>query len=261
MASVKDGVRFIGGVMEMTGVAKSLVSAGQWGEALDMIEELDRLWHLEKEDAKPTRPPPVPAKSGRSSPLPTVMESPPATPAPPPPPPPAPSITSLLTQSLRRPTGPSPCIDHGDHVLALVRIREPLATGPRRANRREPGRLARVSPSGVRHVFERQAKTAAAITGANESTVKRRIPALELGEDDAISPQSSAVAELRAMSHSSFMDLIRSMYRGLLNCVEGLHRENVIVVEVVQSIQYVRARFPGCLSSSPFLGLPKPSST
>lgn len=92
MASVKDGVRFIGGVMEMTGVAKSLVSAGQWAEALDMIEELDRLWHLENDDAKPTRPPPVPSKNGRISPLPTVMESPPATPAPPPPPPPAPSI-------------------------------------------------------------------------------------------------------------------------------------------------------------------------
>lgn len=71
--------------MEMTGVARSLVGAGQWGEALDMIEQLGRLWHMDQEN-QPIGPPPAPAptKNGRSSPsqLPTVMESPPATPPP-----------------------------------------------------------------------------------------------------------------------------------------------------------------------------------
>lgn len=89
MGAVKDSVRFVSGVMEMTGVARGLVAAGQWGEALDVIEELNRLWDPTSADA--VRPPPIPAKNGRSSPLPTVMESPPATP-PPPPPPPAPTI-------------------------------------------------------------------------------------------------------------------------------------------------------------------------
>lgn len=93
MGAVRDGVRFVGGVMEMSGVARSLVGAGQWGEALDMIEELHKLWHLESASAQPPPPPPLPTKNGRTSPshLATVMESPPATP-PPPPPPPAPQI-------------------------------------------------------------------------------------------------------------------------------------------------------------------------
>ncbi|KAI9061503.1 Vps54-domain-containing protein [Trametes sanguinea] len=255
MVSVKDGVRFIGGVMEMTGVAKSLVSAGQWGEALDMIDELDRLWHLENEDAKPTRPPPVPAKSGRSSPLPTVMESPPATPAPPPPPPPAPSIPlsslkafAALPDHLRALTMEITSSLSSEFVNLLrqdlvERIDANQDVWPE-SRRQEfdmslKDRLRPLLQSLVRTkgILEASISWRDVVMTAVRSTVKRRIPALELGEDDAISPQSSAVAELRAMSHSSFMDLVRSMYRGLLNCVEGLHRENAIVVEVVQSIQ------------------------
>ena len=90
MGTVKDGVRFVGGVMEMTGIARSLVGAGQWAEALDMIEELEKLWNLDEAKAQAVVPS-APAKNGRSSPLPTVMESPPASPTPPQPPP-APTI-------------------------------------------------------------------------------------------------------------------------------------------------------------------------
>lgn len=48
LSRVRDGVKMIGGVVEMTGVAKGLVSAGQWGEALDVIEEIDKLWQVEE---------------------------------------------------------------------------------------------------------------------------------------------------------------------------------------------------------------------
>jgi len=41
---VQDGVKTVSGVVEMAGVAKGLVDAGQWGQALDVIEELERLW-------------------------------------------------------------------------------------------------------------------------------------------------------------------------------------------------------------------------
>ena len=41
---VSEGVRMVGSVVEMTGVARGLVNAGQWGEALGVIEEVDRLW-------------------------------------------------------------------------------------------------------------------------------------------------------------------------------------------------------------------------
>ena len=44
LETVKFGVRMVAGVVEMTGVAKGLVDAGQWGEALTVLEEIHDLW-------------------------------------------------------------------------------------------------------------------------------------------------------------------------------------------------------------------------
>ena len=61
LGKVRDGVRMIGEVVEMTGVAKSLVNAGQWGEALGVIESVEKLWdlipHPTPENAPVDRPP------------------------------------------------------------------------------------------------------------------------------------------------------------------------------------------------------------
>lgn len=60
LETVKSGVRMIAGVVEMTGVAKGLVNAGQWGEALAVLEEIRNLWdehpasHPASSQAKPT---------------------------------------------------------------------------------------------------------------------------------------------------------------------------------------------------------------
>jgi len=44
LEAVKSGVRMVAGVVEMTGVIKGLVGAGQWGEALTVLEEIHNLW-------------------------------------------------------------------------------------------------------------------------------------------------------------------------------------------------------------------------
>lgn len=44
LETVKSGARMVAGVVEMTGVAKGLVDAGQWGEALTVLEEIHDLW-------------------------------------------------------------------------------------------------------------------------------------------------------------------------------------------------------------------------
>jgi vacuolar protein sorting-associated protein 54 len=62
LGKVRDGVRFVGGVVEMTGVAKGLVAAGQWDQALGVLEEMVRLW-----DAPPSEPPTLPPSLSRSS--------------------------------------------------------------------------------------------------------------------------------------------------------------------------------------------------
>ena len=44
LEAVESGVRMVTGVAEMTGVAKGLADAGQWGEALTVLEEIHDLW-------------------------------------------------------------------------------------------------------------------------------------------------------------------------------------------------------------------------
>lgn len=41
---VREAVRRVGNVVEMTRIAKGLVGAGQWGEALSVVEELESMW-------------------------------------------------------------------------------------------------------------------------------------------------------------------------------------------------------------------------
>ncbi|KAI0807877.1 Vps54-like protein-domain-containing protein [Fomes fomentarius] len=256
LGAVKDGVRFVGGVMEMTGVARSLVGAGQWGEALDMIEELGRLWHLDQEN-QPVGPPPAPAptKNGRSSPsqLPTVMESPPATP-PPPSHPPAPQIplsslrafaalpehlrtlTMEITTSL---TSEFVNVLRLDLVERIDSTQENWSKGRRlEFNMSLRDRLRPLLQSLVRTKGILEATLSWRDVAMTEvrNAVKRRIPALE-GTDDAVPNQSNAVSELRGMSHPAFLEIARSMYRSLLNCIEGLHRQGGVIVDVIQSIQ------------------------
>ncbi|KAH6918384.1 retrograde transporter [Coprinopsis sp. MPI-PUGE-AT-0042] len=53
---VADGVKMISGVVEMVSVAKGLVSAGQWGEALEVVEELEEMWESRTEEERPANP-------------------------------------------------------------------------------------------------------------------------------------------------------------------------------------------------------------
>lgn len=50
VAKVREFVRGVGNVVETSRVAKEFVGAGQWGEALGVVEELERMW--EGEDGK-----------------------------------------------------------------------------------------------------------------------------------------------------------------------------------------------------------------
>lgn len=81
--SVRDGVKLLGGVVEMTGVARNLVNTGRWGEALTVVEQMETLWD------RPPPPPPATEKysapkpkapsrqSSHTSSLASVPESPP----------------------------------------------------------------------------------------------------------------------------------------------------------------------------------------
>jgi vacuolar protein sorting-associated protein 54 len=88
------GLRVVGGAVEMTGVARNLVNSGQWGEALNVVENMEKLWETTPE-LPPLEsfgpPPPFRIETSLSS----VPESPSGSPIPPAqsvPQPPAPTI-------------------------------------------------------------------------------------------------------------------------------------------------------------------------
>ena len=60
------------------------------------------------------------------------------------------------------------------------------------------------------------------------------------------------------MTHPAFMGLTRGMYRSLLNCIEGLHRQGATVIEVIQSIQYVSNYCVFKVSLNPAIEAQKP---
>lgn len=79
LGKVKQALGEVAAVQEMVGIAKGLVGAGQWGEALDVVEELERLWDagayaVEDDLRTPTGPTSKKDADGRRSTLPTVEE-------------------------------------------------------------------------------------------------------------------------------------------------------------------------------------------
>ena len=72
LKEVQSGVRAVRGVIETVGIVRGLVDDGQWGAALDGVDELRAMW--EGRTAPPPEPVPPPAPSKQGSLLPSVAE-------------------------------------------------------------------------------------------------------------------------------------------------------------------------------------------
>ena len=48
------------------------------------------------------------------------------------------------------------------------------------------------------------------------------------------------IQTIRSKSHEEFMQLLRSMFMTLLNCIEGSQRQNAVFMEVLEAVQSVR---------------------
>lgn len=254
LKSVCSGVKEVGGVLEMTGVAKGLVAAGQWGEALSVIEGVEALWDPAATEAQPpisearTVLVRVPT-NGRLSPLPSMPESPSAenegTRK-------APSISlSSLTAFSSLPT----------HVRALtMEIASSLTTelvsvlkldllervnGPPEQNgnvnlsfkdRLRPVLQGLLRTKGIR---EATVSWREVVTSEMQGIVKHHLPSFNMGEEESkgIKAASSGLANLlRSKEHAEFLSLLSQLYMSLLNGIKGIQAQNGILIEVLQSL-------------------------
>ncbi|KII89130.1 hypothetical protein PLICRDRAFT_40765 [Plicaturopsis crispa FD-325 SS-3] len=256
--AVRDGVKMVNGVVEMTGVAKGLVSAGQWGEALGVIEEMEALWSSES-----TPEPKQSHTRAKSKSLPSLPVDGQLSPIPPSPDEPRPPnghdrplpLSSLqafasLPSHLRTLTMEIATSLSSEVVGALrADLVERIIWDPSSAKSHED--LDQTLKDRLKPLFQGLIRTNSVreavlswrevVLGEVRVAIKRHIP-FDL---DADNPQDKAQAEhsaglanhLRNMSHSEFIVILRAMYRSLLNGIHGLQAQNSVIIELLEPLQ------------------------
>ncbi|KAJ7775171.1 Vps54-like protein-domain-containing protein, partial [Mycena metata] len=259
LGKVRKGVNFVGGVVEMTGVAKSLVAAGQWDQALGVLEDMERLW-----EGPPVSEPPPPAPTllrssshnvngnGRLSSLPpTPEERPPPSPALPPPIIPLSSLTAFsalpthlrtltmeITSSLTAELVSVLRVDLLERISGVPPSQETLK------NRLRPLLQGLTRTKGVR---EATLSWREVVLEEIRGVIRRHLPAFDMADEESRSntPSSNGGADtpkpglanhLRNMPHAEFLLLIQAIYKSFLNAVNGLHAQGTAYLEVLERI-------------------------
>ncbi|KZV81546.1 Vps54-domain-containing protein [Exidia glandulosa HHB12029] len=270
LEAVSDGVTVVKNVGDMIGAAHTLVNAGEWGEALDMIEDIETLWRT----VPPSRNSnsngielslPVPRRTPSprpSSPLPTVQEDG----APPPPPKQdAPSIPiaslsafAALPEHLRELSlqiATSLTFDLASILKSDLqqRLEQPQPHQDQTLkDRLRPVLQGLLRTNGVK---EAMSKYKDVVVAEVRAAVTRHLPLADAGDEEASSERrcvaviptrarrltvpvrSNALAEqLRSMSHDQFIELSRRMFTSLIRCMETVQLQSNLLIEVVQTL-------------------------
>ncbi|KAF8590066.1 Vps54-domain-containing protein [Ramaria rubella] len=237
MDKVGEGVKIVKEVGEMVGVAGGLVQAGQWGEALGVIEELDALW-----EAKPT----LPAKD-----LETISSNGLTLPDP--------AQTPILLSSLQAFSSlPAHLRDLTQEIATslthdLVSVlksdlhgRTEITHGAEHSDE-----LLRDQLKPLLQGLVRTHGVKAALGSWRElvmvevrAAVKRHLPSSSDVDDDEVGTSKKTLTErsatlakeLRQMSHDDFLKLARTVYASLMRCIHGVQTQNQVIAELLASI-------------------------
>lgn len=257
LESISSGVKEVGGVLEMTGVAKGLVAAGQWGEALTVIEGVDALWDPVAAEVQPT----VSGREARAelvrvptnrrlSPLPPMSESPPpeneGTKKPPSIPLSSLTAFSSLPAHVRALTMEiaSSLTTELVGVLKLDLLERVNGAPERNGNvnlslkdRLRPVLQGLMRTKGIR---EATVSWREVVTSEMQGIIKHHLPSFNTGEGESKDSKaaSSGLANLlRSKEHAEFLSLLSQLYSSLLNGIKGIQAQNGILIEVLQSLQ------------------------
>ncbi|KAI6028484.1 Vps54-like protein-domain-containing protein [Pisolithus orientalis] len=239
LRSVSEGGRGLGAVVEMIGVAKGLVGAGQWGEALDVSTPSPRLkpvthrGSLRKTNGRlpalpptPESPPPEEEDSGsKESNVPSIRLSILTAFAS------LPShlraltveITSSLTSDLVNVLKVDllervKCNNSGSESASNMNVTL--------ADKSRPLLNGLLRTKGVREAVAQEVK----------GMMKHHFPSFDPDEEDKSqkSAPSGLPNLLRAKAHSEFLSIITQVYRRYTNAIEGLQTQNEILSDVLQ---------------------------
>ncbi|KAF7322637.1 Vps54 domain-containing protein [Mycena chlorophos] len=257
LGKVREGVTFVSGVVEMTSVAKGLVAAGQWDQALTVLSDMERLWEPPSEPAPMTVTSPAPQRSasfrGGLSALPPTPEEERPSPSPAVPPPiPLSSLTafSALPTHIRT-LMVEITTSLSTELVAVLRndLLERISSGSPSSKLHDgfKDRLRPLLQGLVRTHGVREATLSWREVALDEirGVVQTHLPGVNMNDDDENTAAGDArpglAAHLRTLPHAEFLELIQSVYRSFLNAVEGLQAQGAAFVEVLESTSFQNA--------------------
>ncbi|EIN07187.1 Vps54-domain-containing protein [Punctularia strigosozonata HHB-11173 SS5] len=258
IARMKEGIRMLGGVVDMTAVAKGLVNTGQWGQALEVLDQMEVLWETGRErkrdspgavtspSLKAASPPASTKANGQAGPstLASIPESPSSATTPAPQailpisslsafsalPSHLQALTLEIAQSLTAEVVAALKDDLVDRISTDIGDSEAQARlSSRFKDRLRPLLHGLVRTRGVRGPVDPWRES---VLSQVKEVVSSHLPA----GVDVDSSDAAATEPVRNMSHAEFIVFARKLYRTLLNCIEGLQTQNVIIMEVLEPL-------------------------
>ncbi|THH12041.1 hypothetical protein EW146_g7840 [Bondarzewia mesenterica] len=249
---IREGVRVVGGVVEMVGLARSLVGAGQWGEALGVVEALRMMWEAPPQpEVTETRSPNTPlSRISEETPDTVLFDSttevgvarkPVATI-------PLSSLTafSSLPYQLQAMTAEIAAsltsevvgvlkVDLVERIYGSSEV-VPVGSAQLR-DRLRPLVYGLVKTKCVREAMSEWRGVA---LGEVKGIIKRHIPSFDPEDEDPkiarkVPYERVWVSDARLMTHADFLELLRGMYRNFITCIESLQISNNTVLEVLET--------------------------
>ncbi|KAH9483893.1 Vacuolar protein sorting-associated protein 54, chloroplastic [Psilocybe cubensis] len=266
LGKVRDGVKMIGTVTEMTGVAKGLVNAGQWGGALDIIEEMEGLWEPKTSRNTSTEGTPHQAnpQNGRDIRLsPTLEEEDEATDA---------MHTSSVKQidtlphsiqysiplsslhafsalpSHLRTLTMEIAASLSSEFVSVLRNDLELRIGVDGNSNTDAdqGLKDRLKPLLLNLVRTKGLKEAVlswreVVLGVIRGVIKQILPSYDIddeqtGRDSTSESKTNLANQLRGTPHSDFIPLIQRVYQRLFKGVEGLQGQNTVILDILSAL-------------------------
>ncbi|KAF8637425.1 hypothetical protein AX17_002920 [Amanita inopinata Kibby_2008] len=266
---VQDGIKMVGGVVEMAGVAKGLVGAGQWGEALNVMEELERIWEGPGEGEVNRGKGEFPLQGDKAklmqngnsklSPLPTMIEEDEgeggekqrdqrkvmqdfrlsslqafsALPAH------LRELTLEIAASLSSEIVGVLRLDLGERIAGKGEKEHTINQNLR--DRLTPLLHGLLRTKGFK---EATLSWREVVLGEIRGIIKAWVPGFDSDEGDDGSGLQNGKSEarpglanhLRDMSHAEFMNLIRGIYKSLFNGIEGLQAQGHVFTDVLETV-------------------------
>lgn len=267
LKKIDEGIEGIKGIVEVSATARQLVSQGQWGDALNIVDNLEHTWTAEDApQAQNGVSQPIPSMpgNGRLPPLPATPEEASE------PPEMLPEISLSSRPSLAVPLASLQAFSAlPGHLRSLTMeivsslsnnfcstLREDLlhkidmkeSRSPRQMNEGLKDSLSPLLEGLVRTKGLRQATSAwreAALSQVG-GIVHKNFPDIDEENDPArmsdrqLQNGSETHAglgnHLREMKHIDFMEILRATYKCLLGAMEGLWTQGMIIGEVLEAI-------------------------